>query len=248
MTKHHYKKKHRWGKREENLIKAGSMLLLIALLLAIHLYDPSFYPTVWRLSRTGDFNGTVEYLRSFGVWAMGVSFLIDVLINIVGFLPSIFLSAANGVVFGIGMGILISWLGETVGVIISFWLMRTLFHDMAQKVIEKNKMLSKLDEYSTLWAMAVARALPYSPNGLVTALGAVSSISYRDYIIGCLIGKLPSVAVEVLIGHDVVHADEHLMRLTLVVIGVTVVYGILWWFMRKKKKREKEEKLNENKE
>lgn len=234
--------KRDWDKREEQYIRIGLCVLLILLLAAIHLVDPEFYPTIWHLSRTGDFAGTVAYLQSFGAWAMAVSFLIDVLINIVGFLPSIFLSTANGLVFGIGMGIFISWLGETVGVLISFWLMRTLFRNMAQKVIEQNRMLSKLDEYSTLWAMAIARAVPYSPNGLVTALGALSHISYRDYFIGCLIGKLPSVAIEVIVGHDVVHANEHYMRLTLIIIGVTVIYGLLWWFMKGRNEKPKAEK------
>lgn len=225
--------KRQWSEREQRLIQWGLVGLLLLLIGGIHLLDPTFYATVWRLSQTGDFQGTMEYLRSFGVWGILVSFLIDVIINIVGFLPSIFLSTANGLVFGIVPGIIISWLGETVGVLISFWLMRTLFRDMAKRVIEKNRMLTKLDSYSTLGTMALARALPYSPNGLVTALGALSHISYRDYIIGCLIGKLPSVAIEVIVGHDIVHAGEHRLRLTIIVTLVAVIYGGIWWWHRR---------------
>lgn len=230
-----------WSEKEERRIKIALVVFLVVVLGGIHLLDPHFYPTIWRLSHSGDFNGTVVFLQGYGIWAMAVSFLIDVIINIVGFLPSIFLSTANGLIFGVGWGIVISWLGETVGVVISFALMRTLFREMAKKVIEKNKMLSKLDEYSTMMAMAVARAVPYSPNGLVTALGALSRISYRDYIIGCLLGKLPSVAIEVIVGHDLVHADEHRARLTILVLGITVVYGILWWWMKKRKEKQEQQ-------
>ena len=232
--------KREWSEREERYIKWGLLALLIVLLAGIHWLDPAFYPTIWKLSQSGDFSGTVRYLKSFGAAAMLVSFLIDVIINIVGFLPSIFLSTANGLVFGIGWGILISWVGETVGVIISFWMMRTLFRGMAERLIAKNKMLTKLDRYSTMWAMAIARAVPYSPNGLVTALGALSSISYRDYIIGCFLGKLPSVAIEVIVGHDLVNADENHLRLPVMVLGVTVVYGALWWWTQRRKARAKE--------
>lgn len=231
--------KREWSEREERYIKWGLVLSLLVLLTAIHWLDPDFYPTIWHLSQSGDFNGTVRYIKSFGTWAMVVSFLIDVMINIVGFLPSIFLSTANGLVFGLGWGILISWIGETVGVIISFWMMRTLFRNMAKEMIAKNQMLTKLDQYSTLWAMAIARAVPYSPNGLVTALGALSSISYRDYIIGCFLGKLPSVAIEVIVGHDIVNADENRMRLTVIVLGVTLVYGFLWWWTQRRKNMDK---------
>ena len=58
--------------------------------------------------------------------AMVFSFLLDVLINALGFLPSIFVSTANGLLFGIVPGIILSWLAETTGVIISFILMRTI--------------------------------------------------------------------------------------------------------------------------
>jgi uncharacterized membrane protein YdjX (TVP38/TMEM64 family) len=177
--------------------------------------------------------GTIEYLRSFGVWAMLVSMMIDIVINIVGFLPSIFISTANGVLFGIYVGTLVSWIAETIGVIISFFFMRTLFRKSAEQLIKKSRMLSKLDHYSNIKAMIVARAVPYAPNGLVTALGALSSISYRDYAIGCLIGKLPSVAIEVVVGHDVVNYEHNMLRLTIVTVAVIVVYGSLWYANRR---------------
>ena len=89
--------------------------------------------------------------------------IIDIVINIVGFLPSIFISTANGVLFGVVGGTVVSWVAETIGVIISFFFMRTLFRHKAKKVIEKSRMLSKLDHYSTWQAMTLARAVPYSP-------------------------------------------------------------------------------------
>ena len=83
--------------------------------------------------------------------------------------------------------------------------------------------------------MTLARAVPYSPNGLVTALGALSRISYRDYILGCFIGKLPSVACEVLVGHDLVMMEAHSMRLTIVLIVIAIIYGGLWYWHRRQK-------------
>ena len=228
---------------KEGHIKIIFMVALVALFGAIHLAIPDFYSTIWHLSISGNMHGTIHYLRSFGAWAMVVSVFIDIVINIVGFLPSIFISTANGVLFGIYLGTFLSWIGETIGVIISFFFMRTLFRKGAEHIIEKSRMLSKLDHYSTIQAMAIARAVPYAPNGLVTALGALSHISYRDYAIGCLIGKLPSVAVEVIVGHDVVNYGDNMMRLTIVIVGVVVVYGGLWYWNRRRRRREVERAL-----
>ena len=226
--------------KEEKAIKEGHIKILffaalLVMLGGIHLAIPDFYSTIWNLSVSGNMDGTIVYLQSFGVWAVFVSMFIDIVINIVGFLPSIFISTANGVIFGIFGGTIISWIAETVGVVISFFFMRTLFRSKAKQLIEKSRMLSKLDEYSTMKSMMIARALPYSPNGLITALGALSRITYRDYIIGTLIGKLPSVAIEVIVGHDIVMMKENADRLTVLIVAIIVVYGGFWYWHRRRK-------------
>ena len=85
--------------------------------------------------------------------------------------------------------------------------------------------------------MLFARAIPYFPSGIITALGAISQISLRDYIIANLIGKLPSTALEVMVGHDAVMFKTHLTRLTIIIIGATVVYGLAWYLHKRYQKR-----------
>ena len=72
--------------------------------------------------------------------------------------------------------------------------------------------------------VAFARALPYFPSGILTAIGALSKISVRDYIIANLIGKFPSTALEVVIGHDIVNFKQNSMRLTVLVIVTGIVF------------------------
>lgn len=188
---------------------------------------------------------TTAYLRSFGPWAILVSFLLDVLINALGFLPSIFLSTANGVIFGLPIGITVSWLAETVGVVLNFLVLRFFLRDEAEKIIAKSNNLKRLDEMSSekgLTAMALARTLPYFPSGILTALGAVSRMSIRDYIIANLIGKFPSTALEVVVGHDVVNFQNHMHRLAVLMTAVIIVYGTMLYVRHKKDKKDKEKK------
>lgn len=229
-----------WNEKGEQRFRLLLLGLLILVLFSIHWLDPTFYPTVYQLSRDGNFEGTIAYLKSFGVYAAFMSFFIDVVINIVGFLPSIFISAANGLIFGLFWGVVISWLAETVGVIISFYMMRTLFRGMAKNIIQKSRTLSSLDSHESWKAMAAARAIPYMPNGLVTAIAALSSMTFKDYALGCLIGKLPSTALEVILGHDVLNLEQHSLRLTVIVAVVTVIYGGIWSYHRKRNNRKNE--------
>jgi len=201
-----------------------------------YLLAPDFINRLTHLFLTGDVMGSIHFIRSYGPYAMLVSFLIIVFINVVAVLPNILIVAANGIIFGVVKGTLISWIGESIGVIISFILMRYLFHDSAQSIIARSKGLQRMDDFSGqkgLWVMMVARGIPYVPSGLITALGAVSSIGLADYIIATFVGKLPSALIEVTLGHDLLNYQDHLGRLTILLVISALAY---YFFIHKKKK------------
>ncbi|NLU44690.1 MAG: TVP38/TMEM64 family protein [Acholeplasmataceae bacterium] len=230
--------KKNWDK-QDNVVKIIALATLLLLVLSINIMSPNFFAKVWTLATSGNIESTVEFLASYGIWAVAISFLLDVLINAVGFLPSIFLSTANGLIFGLPLGILISWTAESVWVIISFLIMRYFLRAYAEKVIEQSNSLKRLDEMSSdngLSAMTIARTMPYFPSGILTALGAVSKMSIRDYCIATFIGKFPSTAIEVVLGHDVVNFRQNMDRLAILVSLIAVVYGYMYWHKRKKDK------------
>lgn len=218
-------------KKKERYIQLGLLSGLVILGFLVYVLVPGFYDDMWELILSGDVQRMAEVLQSYGPWAMVISFVLDVLINALGFLPSIFFSTANGLLFGVVPGIIISWLAETVGVVLSFMIMRYILRDTAHKVIEKSEFLLKVDDFSGkngLVMMLFARSIPYFPSGIITALGAISQISLRDYIIANLVGKFPSTALEVIVGHDAVLLQDNLGRLTIVILVASVLYFLLW--------------------
>ena len=54
----------------ETHIKIAFFAMLLIMLAAIYVAIPDFYSTVWQLSTSGNMQGTIDYLRSFGVWAV----------------------------------------------------------------------------------------------------------------------------------------------------------------------------------
>ena len=215
----------------EGWVQLIAGLGFIVLLIVINIIDPTFYPTMWHLATSGSMEEIAEYIQSFGPMAMVVSMVLDIFVNAVGLLPSIFISTATGLVFGMWPGIIISWLAETIGVVISFYIMRYFLRDTADKLIEKSTVLMKVDDFSGkngFVVMLFARSLPYFPSGVITALGAISKIKPRDYILANLIGKFPSTALEVAIGTDIVNFQENMGRLGIIVVVAGVVYFILW--------------------
>ena len=116
-------------------VKIAIVILIVALFGGIHLAAPKFLPEVFELLSRGDIVETAQYIQSYGSLAVVFSFLLTLFVNAIGFPPAIIFSTANTLIFGIVPGIILSVIAETVGVTISFVLLRFFFRDSAKKVI-----------------------------------------------------------------------------------------------------------------
>ena len=208
------------------ILKVGAALAIILLFVIIHLLAPEFLPELFTLLASGDIPRTVEYIRSFGEWAVVFAFLLTLFTNALGFPPAVIFSTANVILFGIVPGIVLSCVAETVGVTIAFVLMRFDFREAAEKAIAKSPFLAKVDQYSGskgFIIMLIGRMVPYLPSAIMNAVGALSSIRFRDYVLASLVGKFPSTGIEAIIGHDIIMQQEDNTRLIVVII----IAGIL---------------------
>ena len=208
------------------LLKIGAALAIVLLFVIIHLIAPEFLPELFSLLASGDIPATVDYIRSFGDGALLFAFLLTLFTNALGFPPAVIFSTANVILFGIVPGIILSCVAETVGVTIAFILMRFYFRESAERVIAKSAFLSKVDQYSGskgFLIMLIGRMVPYLPSALLNAVGALSSIRLRDYVIASFIGKFPSTGIEAIIGHDLIMRQEDNTRIIIVVICAAVL-------------------------
>ena len=217
-------------------VKIAAALLIVGLFVSIHLIAPEFLPEVIDLLSRGDIVETAEYIKGYGSLAVVFSFLLTLFVNAIGFPPAIIFSTANTLIFGIVPGIILSVVAETVGVTISFILLRFFFRDTAKKVIAKNKRLRSIDKYSSkkgFTVMLIARMVPYLPSGLLNAAGALSAMSLWDYFLASLVGKFPSTGIEAIIGHDAILQEEDFTRIIVVVIFAIALIAWAWWYQKK---------------
>ena len=233
-------------KKSMGMVKAGAAAAIVLLIAIIHIANPAFFPHLCGLLARGDITETAEYIQSFGAWAVVFSFLLTLFVNALGFPPAIIFSTANTLIFGIAWGIFLSVVAETVGVTLSFVLLRFFFRDAAERVIAKHKTLANIDKYSGkrgFVVMLIARMVPYFPSIMLNALGALSAMRMRDYVIASFVGKFPSTGIEAIIGHDTITQQEAPTRLIVVVILAVVLIVGAWWYERNAaKKMELQEK------
>ena len=214
-------------------VKIVAATLIVLLFVVIHIIAPNFLPEIIELLSHGDIQETAEYISSYGSMAVVFSFLLTLFVNALGFPPAIIFSTANTLIFGIFCGIVISVAAETVGVTISFLLLRFFFREQAKQIISKSKFLSKIDHYSGekgFIVMLIARMVPYVPSALLNAVGALSALSLKDYFLSSLIGKFPSTGIEAIIGHDAILQEEDPTRIIVVVIFAIILIGWAWHY------------------
>lgn len=213
----------------------GILVLVIAALISffvVKTYYPAFYNQMVDLTLAGDIDGLGDYISSFGYGAFAVSIGLLIFCNVFG-IPTIPFLTVNGALFGLIPGLIISWIGEVVGIEISFHIGRVFFRKEARKFIEKKHMLAKLDKYSNVKNMAVARAIPYSPNILFTAVAVLSRLTTKEHFKATFLGKIPSVVIEVVLGHDLIYFSEHGLRFIILLFLVIGSCALHKWYKKK---------------
>jgi uncharacterized membrane protein YdjX (TVP38/TMEM64 family) len=111
--------------------------------------------------------------------------------------------------------------------------MRTVLRDKARKLVERSHLTEKLDKYSTIKTIALARAIPYSPNLVITAVASMSRISFSHHLAATIIGKVPSVIVEVWLGHDLLKFGQYGGR---IIIWATLILTVYYVYKQYKKR------------
>ncbi len=222
--------------------KALGWLAVLTIIILMYMWQPEFFHHAYGIIEKGDIAALAEYLRSFGAGAVLITLILFVVMTFTIVFPFMILSGAAGIVFGLFGGILISWAGEVIGAIAMFIFARYFFRTSVERWIKKSSYLKQVDDYSAangFKALLLARLLPLAPSGIITAVAAISRISFKDFLLATGIGKLPPVIIKVLLGHDLVFAGENSMRLILIIALVAAIYGGMWWRKAKKKRHKR---------
>lgn len=223
------------------MVRCLGWLFIILLFGAIYLWQPEFFQHSYSILKHGDIIALAEYLGSFGSWSVLVTIILFIVMTFTIVFPFMILSGATGIIYGLFFGTIISWTGEVIGAVVMFVFSRYFFRQFVKGWITKSSYLKQVDDYSAangFKALLIARLLPLAPSGIITAVAAISRISFKDFFLATLIGKLPPVIIKVLLGHDVVFAGENMTRLLVVIFVVIAVYIGLWWFKWHRKELE----------
>jgi phosphatidylserine/phosphatidylglycerophosphate/cardiolipin synthase-like enzyme/uncharacterized membrane protein YdjX (TVP38/TMEM64 family) len=137
------------------------------------------------------------------------------------FVPVVLLIAATGIVFGPWLGVLYAMAGSLLSAALTFWIgsktgaryWYRLFPGRARRF------QVRLQERGVL-AVAMVRAMPIAPFTAINLIAGAAQISWRDFLLGTLVGMLPGIILTIAF---VDRASTALQRPTLTSITTLVV-------------------------
>ncbi|CAH0191541.1 TVP38/TMEM64 family inner membrane protein YdjZ [Peribacillus sp. Bi96] len=179
-----------------------------------------------------------EALASSGPFSIAVSIALNILISVLGFIPSVFITAANITAFGFEQGLIVSYIGEITGAVVSFWLYRKGFQTFKPK-FTKNRWIMSLQKsqgYPAFWMILLLRLLPFIPSGVINLTAALSKTGVMIFFIATSIGKLPALLVEAYSVTQVLQASDDIRTILVILI---LIIAVFYYFKRGKNKEMK---------
>ncbi len=175
------------------------------------------------------------WLKSVGIWSP-IIFIALYAIATVLILPSTVLNLTGGAVFGAVWGTLWTSLAAIIAAIVAFTFTRTVGREIVAKRLSGSWQAMDAEvRQGGLFYMFAIRLVPIMPYGLVNFAAGLTSISFKDYLLGTTIGTVPSVLPFVLLGSSglkALHTGD-----VLPLVGALALTGILvggsTWYRRR---------------
>ncbi|WP_051968246.1 MULTISPECIES: TVP38/TMEM64 family protein [Neobacillus] len=168
-----------------------------------------------------------DLITSSGPYGILVSIIINIVICIGGVIPSIFITATNITFFGFHTGLAITYIGECVGAVFSFWLYRKGIKSLNPTILNKNKWLIKLQNtqgWDSFVIILVLRIIPLIPSGIINLTAAISKTSIFTFFMASSLGMLPGIFIEAYSIKQVLESSYHLKYILAIIAFIIFVY------------------------
>ena len=112
------------------------ILIVAVLLCALYFFVPPVQEFVGHAASvlaSADVDSVVEYIRSFGAYAMIFSFCLMVFQSVMAPLPAFLITFANAAIFGWWQGAILSWTSSMAGAVLCFYIARGLGRDVVER-------------------------------------------------------------------------------------------------------------------
>lgn len=176
------------------------------------------------------------WLRSAGIWAPIVYIALYVIATVL-VLPSTVLNLTGGALFGPWLGTVWTSTGALIAAIVAFMFTRTVGRAaVAKRVAGRWQAMDVEVRRGGVFYIFAIRLVPIMPYGLVNFAAGLTSVSLKDYLLGTMLGTVPSVLPFVLLGSsgiEALHSGDVLPLVGALALTGILVGGSTWYRYRR---------------
>ena len=171
-----------------------------------------------------------------GIWGP-IIYIVIYTVATVLVLPSTVLNLAGGALFGPWLGSLWTTVGALVAAVVAFGFTRTVGRELVEKRLAGywQAIDAEIRKGGMVYMFSI-RLLPVIPYGLVNFAAGLTSISWKDYVIGTALGTLPGVLPFVLLGSSglTLSLTGDLVPLVVALTLIGMLVGGATWYRRRR--------------
>jgi uncharacterized membrane protein YdjX (TVP38/TMEM64 family) len=174
------------------------------------------------------------WLQQMGIWAPIIYILVYAIATIF-ILPSTPLNLSGGAIFGSVWGTVWTSIAAVLAAVLSFGFSRTIGRKIVeQKLAGKWQSLDREMEQGGFFYMFAIRLLPLIPYGMVNFAAGLTSIKFRDYFFGTLLGTVPGILPFVMMGAGLTALKQGNVVPILVALAlIGMLVGTATWYRRR---------------
>jgi uncharacterized membrane protein YdjX (TVP38/TMEM64 family) len=216
------------GRVKRTLFSAFFLLIMIYLLMQTEF---------GHLIRTGNLEQIATHIQSYGWLAFFISIFAIVVQTFFPVVPFVLLAGANVLAFGLWPGFMVSWVGSVLAAMANFLLARYAGREWAEKKMGHHSFVQKLNRYAETKGFIIilfARWIPILPSSAVNIAAGISKIPFSVFLAATILGKGPSILFDSVLGHYLIHWEQHKGKLLLIGLGLCLFMLAIHYVKKKK--------------
>ncbi|MBW7471886.1 TVP38/TMEM64 family protein [Marinobacter sp. M216] len=177
-----------------------------------------------------------DWLNQQGMFGPLLLMLMMILGVVVGPIPTLPISAASGLAFGMVKGTAIAVAGAMIGAMIAFYLARVLGREVVQRKLENNPVFSVNGSQRFLFvAVLITRLIPLFSFALISYAAGVTAIRAWRFALASAIGMLPMTFVFAGLGHS--FEFNPLLTVAAAALILVIMSTLPWYLSRRPQSR-----------
>ncbi len=172
-------------------------LILLAIIIGFVSIPPLNQGLKNMLSAFKDVESVKAYIRSFGIWAVAISFAMMILQSVAAPIPAFVVTFANAAIWGWWKGAILSWTSAMAGAALCFFIARLLGREATEKLASQSA-LKSVDQFFEKYgknAILIARLLPFVPFDPISYAAGLTAMSFGSFFLATGLGQLPATIV-----------------------------------------------------